>query len=73
MSDPLGRNHQIKRRPTNRDSVNNVCDYVLDCERENFNKNPSAKHVYYDAFLVIYGTDEATKMLAKARDEKNER
>ncbi len=30
------------------------------------------RHVYYDAYVVIFGTDTAIKMLAKAQEKWDE-
>lgn len=72
--DPLGRNHQIERRPTNRGSVDNVCNFVLNHFKDDFlcsdiGIRPNSKHVYYDAYLVIFGTKAANEMLSKAQKD----
>jgi hypothetical protein len=74
--DPLGRNHQIDRRPTNRGSVDNVCNYILKHEKEDFfngEERPSSKHVYFDAALVIYGSGPACVLLHQAQDDWEKR
>lgn len=69
MADPLGRKHQIDRIPKNRWQVNNVADYVMKNELKNFNKKPSSSHIYFDAYSLVYGSEEAYKMLDKARNK----
>lgn len=70
MSDPLGRKHQTVRKPTNRPAVDHVCNYVLIKAKDEFYRKPSVKHVYYNAYLVIFGSEAAALMLADARDAK---
>jgi glutaredoxin len=69
MADPLGRKHTTIHKPKNRHQIDRVCDYVLFAKRKDFAKKPSADHVYFDAYSVIYGTDEAYKMLTKAKEK----
>lgn len=72
MSDPLGRKHQMRRRPPGRHLVDNVCNYILEHEKKDFysdHERPSAKHVYFDAYAVIYGVDSAMTMLRDAQKE----
>lgn len=70
MADPLGRKHQVPRSVKNRSQVNRVCDYVLEAERKDFLKSPSANHIYFEAYLVIFGSDEAYKMLSILRGKQ---
>ena len=68
MADPLGRKHQIDRKPKNRANVDRVCGYAMNMERKSFQRNPSANHIYFDAYLVLFGSDKAYEMLTKARE-----
>ncbi len=73
--DPLGRNHGTVQKPTNRANVDSVCYYVLNNEEKDFHfgeERPSVNSVYYDAYMVIYGTAEANKMLRKAQEKFDE-
>lgn len=66
------RKHQTVKKPKNRAQVDSVCNYILMHEEEDFFKGdnkPSAKHVYYDAYSVMFGSVEAGQMLAEAREE----
>jgi hypothetical protein len=69
MADPLGRKHQIQRIPKNRWQVDKVCQYVMDKERRNFTKKPTATHIFFDAYAVVYGQEEAFKMLNTIRSD----
>lgn len=72
MADPLGRKHTTIHKPKNRPQVDRVCAYVCATTAKDFKKKPSANHIYFDAFVVLFGSDEAYKMLTKVR-EKDER
>lgn len=65
--DPLGRRTQLPRTATNRAQVDRVCDWVLDSAsiKAEFLKKPSANHVYFDAYSVIFGMAAAGEMLRK--------
>lgn len=65
--DPLGRNHQTVKRPTNRSNVDSVCNFILKHEQKSFMKKPSIAHVYFDAYSVIFGNPAAVEMLKGAR------
>ena len=63
--DPLGRRTQLPRTVTNRAQVDRVCDWVLDVMKADFEVRPSANHVYFDAYSVIFGMPAAGEMLRK--------
>jgi hypothetical protein len=70
MADPLGRKHTTIHKPKNRHHVDSICDHILTHEKTDFHhgkRKPSAQHVYFDAFAVMYGVEEACKMLDEAR------
>lgn len=43
-----------------------VLDYIADCEREDFEENPSDGHVYYHMMIVYFGREHADTELEKA-------
>lgn len=65
--DPLGRKHQLPRQPNQRSIIDAVCNHVLRTEKKSFEKNPSASHVYFDAYTMIHGWSTACEMLRKVR------
>ena len=70
--DPLGRNHSIVRKPLNRHHVDAVCDYILVHEEKDFfagDERPSVNHVYYDAYVVLFGSSQAIGMLTRAQEK----
>lgn len=71
MADPLGRKHQTIKIPKNRHNVDRVCDWILNDKelKACFKRKPTSEHVYFDAYLVLFGSDEAYKMLSEARDK----
>jgi hypothetical protein len=71
--DPLGRNHQIERKPKNRWQIDRVCDHVMLTTYESFKDNPSSLSIYYDAYCVVFGNDEAFKMLQRTREQNESR
>lgn len=70
--DPLGRNHTTIHKPTNRHAVDRVCHYILNTEEKDFcsgDERPRWSHVFFDAYVVVYGYEEAIKML-RVQQEK---
>ena len=65
--DPLGRKHQIDRKPKNRWRVDDLCDYVMKLKEKSFQKDPSSSHIYYSAYAILYGEESAAKMLTGVR------
>lgn len=63
--DPLGHRHQLPKTPNKRYQIDRCADYVMDAEKKSFKRKPSANHIYFDAYSVIHGTEEAYKMLRK--------
>jgi hypothetical protein len=50
--------------------INDVIEYVLDTEQEDFYENPTQTHVYYLAYSIKYGELEACKILGEALNEQ---
>lgn len=70
--DKLGRKQgQTVAKPHGRHHVDSVCRYILETEAKDFNENPSVKHVYYDAYAVLFGVATAGEMLRRTRDEQD--
>lgn len=46
--------------------LENVCSYIFETEKEDFEENPSDNHVYYLALELTIGQDEAYKELKQA-------
>lgn len=40
-----------------------ILQYILDCEHEDFQDNPSKNHIYYIALKVAYGETQANDIL----------
>lgn len=38
--------------------------YILDSERDDFAENPSASHIYFEAYLACFGLRLAKELLA---------
>jgi hypothetical protein len=46
--------------------VEDMVDYILQSESEDFYENPSTTHVYYKALAYVFGFNYANKELNKA-------
>ena len=49
-----------------------VIEYVLETEFDDFWENPSKDHVYYKAYASFYGVAAADKFLKDAKDSVEE-
>lgn len=68
------RKHQTVKKPKNRHFVDVLCDYILaDKEHKDFLKNPTANHVYYNAYALRHGTAQANQLLLAAKGSNETR
>lgn len=47
-----------------------VITYILAAEEEDFNRNPSTNHIYYKAYILYYGKENADDMLENTLEER---
>ena len=51
------------------EAIQSCIRYILDCEGEDFQENPSTNHVYYQALIAGIDKKEADKQLKEALSE----
>lgn len=52
--------------------VNDIVDYILETEGDDFMENPDRSHIYYKAVIVRAGTEGAENALSEALLELGE-